>query len=197
MLQAFNQRLLRILQKHRKRMVGWDEILHPDLPKDAVVQSWRGQASLAEGARLGYQGILSNGYYIDLIHPTWRHYAVDPLPAGHALSAEEASRVLGGEATMWAEWVTPETVDSRSGRARAHAERFWSPGRAGCRRHAPAWQGERELRAGPALENPDSAPHGGGATRMPRDARGAGRAGRGLLPARVTKGPAAGDSSGR
>ena len=35
-------------QKHGKNMIGWDEVLHPDLPKDIVVQSWRGQKSLAE-----------------------------------------------------------------------------------------------------------------------------------------------------
>lgn len=128
-LQAyFNQRLSRILTKHGKRMVGWDEILNPDLPKDIVVQSWRGQASLAEGARKGYTGILSNGYYIDLMHPASQHYLVDPLPATLGLSAAEAARVVGGEATMWAEWVTPETVDSRIWpRTAAIAERFWSP----------------------------------------------------------------------
>jgi hexosaminidase len=39
-LQAyFNQRLMRILQKHGKRMMGWDEIINPDLPKNIVVQS--------------------------------------------------------------------------------------------------------------------------------------------------------------
>src|SRR5215813_13746716 len=69
-LQAyFNQRVLKILQKYNKKMIGWDEILHADLPKDAVIQSWRGPASLADAARKGYDGILSNGYYIDLIFP--------------------------------------------------------------------------------------------------------------------------------
>src|SRR5882724_2481753 len=48
-LQAyFNQRVLKILQKHHKKMIGWEEILHPDLPKDAVIHSWRGSASLAD-----------------------------------------------------------------------------------------------------------------------------------------------------
>ena len=128
-LQAyFNQRLSKILKKYGKKMVGWDEILHPDLPKDIVVQSWRGQESLAEGARKGYAGILSSGYYIDLMEPASRHYAVDPLPASLGLTAEESARVLGGEATMWAEWVTPETIDSRVWpRTAAIAERFWSP----------------------------------------------------------------------
>lgn len=128
-LQAyFNRRLSAILRKHRKKMVGWDEILHPDLPKDIVVQSWRGQESLAEAARQGYQGLLSNGYYLDLMETTVRHYLVDPIPAGSTLAPEEAARVLGGEACMWAEFVSPETVDSRIWpRLGAIAERLWSP----------------------------------------------------------------------
>ena len=128
-LQAyFNTRLLKILQKHKKKMVGWDEILQPELPKDAMIQSWRGTAALAEAARKGYDGILSNGYYIDLIQPASQHYAPDPLPADSTLTPEEAKHVLGGEATMWAEWVTPETIDSRIWpRTAAIAERLWSP----------------------------------------------------------------------
>src|SRR5882724_10086901 len=101
-LQAyFNQHLLKILQKHRKKMIGWDEILQPDLPRDAVIQSWRGPASLAEAARKGYDGILSAGYYIDLIYPTTQHYRADPIPADSSLTSDEAKHVLGGEATMW------------------------------------------------------------------------------------------------
>jgi len=128
-LQAyFNTRLLKILQKHGKKMIGWDEILQPELPKDVVIHSWRGSAALAEAARKGYDGILSNGYYIDLIQPASQHYVPDPLPAGSTLTPEEAKHVLGGEATMWAEWVTPETIDSRIWpRTAAIAERLWSP----------------------------------------------------------------------
>ncbi len=129
-LQAyFNRRILQILQKNGKRMVGWDEIVHPDLPRDTVVQSWRGQESLAGGARQGYQGILSNGYYIDLMDPAAQHYAVDPLGEAAAdLTAEERARILGGEACMWGEYVVGETIDSRIWpRTAAIAERFWSP----------------------------------------------------------------------
>jgi hexosaminidase len=124
----FNERVLAIMTKYGKRMVGWDEIFEDGLPKNVVIQSWRGRESLFESARLGYSGILSNGYYIDLIHPTDDHYLNDPLPADSPLTPEEAARILGGEATMWAEYVSPETVDSRIWpRTAAIAERFWSP----------------------------------------------------------------------
>lgn len=129
-LQAyFNQRVQTILSKHHKIMIGWDEVLHPDLPKNVVVQSWRGQESLATAARQGYRGILSFGYYLDLMWPAARHYAVDPMSGQAAtLNADEKARILGGESCMWSEWVTPENIDSRIWpRNAAIAERLWSP----------------------------------------------------------------------
>jgi hexosaminidase len=129
-LQAyFNQRVLKIVTKYHKTMIGWDEVLHPDLPKTVVVQSWRGQASLAAAAKQGYSGLLSFGYYLDLMWPAARHYAVDPMSdAAATLSPEEKTRILGGEGCMWAEWVTPENVDSHIWpRNAVVAERLWSP----------------------------------------------------------------------
>jgi hexosaminidase len=124
----FNQRLLKILEKHGKHMIGWDEILTPDLPKDVVVQSWRGFDSLASGAKNGYQSILSAGYYLNLMSPAADHYLVDPLPQANDLSPEQQERILGGEACMWTEQTTREDIDSRIWpRAAAIAERFWSP----------------------------------------------------------------------
>jgi hexosaminidase len=128
-LQAyFNQRLQKIVAKNHKIMVGWDEILHPDLPKTIIVQSWRGQASLAAAAKQGYSGLLSFGYYLDLMWPAARHYAVDPMADAAAnLTPEEKSRILGGESCQWAEWVTPENIDSHIWpRNAAIAERLWS-----------------------------------------------------------------------
>ena len=129
-LQAyFNQRLQKILSKHQKIMVGWDEILRPDLPKNIVVQSWRGQESLATATQQGFSGMLSFGYYLDLMWPASRHYAIDPMSgAASSLSADERSRILGGEACMWGEWISPENIDSRVWpRTAAIAERLWSP----------------------------------------------------------------------
>ena len=129
-LQAhFNQRIQAIVSKHGKTMMGWDEILNPDLPKSIVIQSWRGQASLAAAAKGGYSGLLSSGYYLDLNQPTSQHYAVDPMTGPTAdLTPEQKQRILGGEACMWSEYVSPENIDSRIWpRTAAIAERLWSP----------------------------------------------------------------------
>jgi hexosaminidase len=129
-LQAyFSGRVQKLVTKRGKTVVGWDEVLVPGVPKDIVIQSWRGQASLAKAAKEGYRGLLSNGYYLDLGWSAARHYAGDPLEGDAAnLSAEEKQRVLGGESCMWSEYVNAENVDSRIWpRNAAIAERLWSP----------------------------------------------------------------------
>jgi hexosaminidase len=129
-LQAyFTERVQKIVAKHGKTMEGWDEILHPDFPKDIIIQSWRGQKSLADAAQQGYRGLLSSGYYLDLMSPTSAHYAVDPFTGPTASLADaDKQKILGGEACMWAEYVSAENIDSRIWpRMAAIAERLWSP----------------------------------------------------------------------
>ncbi len=129
-LQAyFSQHVQELVVKHGKTPVGWDEILVPGVSKNIVIQSWRGSEALATAAKEGYRGILSNGYYIDLGWSAARHYAVDPMGGAAAnLTPEEKARILGGEATMWSEYVNWENVDSRIWpRTAAIAERYWSP----------------------------------------------------------------------
>ena len=129
-LQAwFSARVQKIVASRHKIMEGWDEVLQPDTPKDVVIQSWRGRKSLLDAAQRGYRGLLSNGYYIDLNQPASEHYLVDPLEGiADQLTPDQVSSILGGEATMWSEFVDPEMVDSRIWpRTAAIAERFWSP----------------------------------------------------------------------
>lgn len=173
----FNRRVQGILRKSGKKVIGWDEILMSeiddnaakeafhkgdyktlvltDVPKDIVIQSWRGMEALISAAKNGYRGILSKGYYIDLMQPTSYHYLNDPVPSNNEtiipdseanfnrfesdivdmirkgeriLKPEEEALILGGEATMWTEHVTYETFDSRVWpRTAAIAERLWSP----------------------------------------------------------------------
>ena len=145
----FDERIQKIVAAQGKHMVGWDEVLHPGLPKSVVIQSWRGQPSLWQAAREGYQGILSAGYYLNLMFPASYHYSIDPMkvpppePASDHeqkttinpvpgtpadLTPEQQKKILGGEAAMWEELADPENLDSRLWpRLAAIAERLWSP----------------------------------------------------------------------
>jgi hexosaminidase len=124
----FSQRVLELVKKHNKHMVGWDEILNPELPTDAVIQSWRGAKSLVDAAKRGYQGILSQPYYLDGMKSAEEHYLSDPIPSGADLTDAERKLVLGGEVCMWGEHLNQLSIDSRIWpRTAAIAERFWSP----------------------------------------------------------------------
>jgi hexosaminidase len=130
----FNIRVHAMLKKYGKEVMGWEEIMTPEMPKSALIHSWKGvneglpaKQSLVNAVKSGRKAILSNGYYIDLMLPAAEHYLVDPMPSA-VLTQEEQQRILGGEATMWSELVTPLSIDSRIWpRTAAIAERFWSP----------------------------------------------------------------------
>jgi hexosaminidase len=130
----FTMQLIPMLKKHNKTLMGWEEIMTKDLSKDAIIHSWKGinegvpvGQSLANAVKNGYKTVLSNGYYIDLMLGVENHYLNDPMPKNTSLTAEEKARILGGEATMWTELVTPTNIDSRIWpRTSAIAERLWS-----------------------------------------------------------------------
>jgi len=76
----FNRRVSAILARHGKQMIGWDEILQPDLPKERSSDVPRPAALATRRGRVT-AGCLSHGYYIDLMRPAAEHYFNDPLPA--------------------------------------------------------------------------------------------------------------------
>jgi hexosaminidase len=124
----FNSKLLKLVAKHGKRMIGWDEVLTPGLPKDIAIESWRGTDALATAATQGYPGILAAPYYLDGMATAEKHFLADPIPADTKLNPEQQKNILGGEICMWAEQINAQTIDSRIWpRAAAIAERFWSP----------------------------------------------------------------------
>ena len=130
----FTMQLVPMLKKHGKQLMGWEEIMTKNMSKDAIIHAWRGAnegavpgQSLVDAVKKGYKTVQSNGFYVDLLYPIESHYLNDPMPKGADLTAEEKARILGGEATMWTELVTPLTIDSRLWpRTAAIAERLWS-----------------------------------------------------------------------
>ncbi|WP_456422067.1 beta-N-acetylhexosaminidase [Lutibacter sp.] len=130
----FNLKLEKILAKYGKSIMGWEEIMTNNMTTTALIHSWKGVnenvaagESLIKAAKKGYNTVLSNGYYIDLMQPVSKHYLVNPIPVNNNLTLKEKQRILGGEATMWTELVTSLNIDSRLWpRTAAIAERFWS-----------------------------------------------------------------------
>lgn len=108
-LQAwFNRRVEKILNAHQRRMIGWDEVYHPDLPKSIVIQSWQGQDALGNMAKEGVRGILSTGFYLDQPQPVAYHYRNEPWPQG--LNGQDGVRP-GERAQSW-QFTMPRLKDS-------------------------------------------------------------------------------------
>ena len=133
------------VRSHGLAPMVWDEAFTNGhiLDNNTIVHAWHSLDVLARAVRAGHRTVLSYGYYMDRQDPlcsgkcsgiNWMFsrtylemYAIDPL-RGTNLTADEAARILGGEATMFAESIDNANFDHMAfGRLGAFAERFWSP----------------------------------------------------------------------
>jgi hexosaminidase len=74
----FNRRVTAMALDLGKRVIGWDEVLHPRLPAPVVVQSWRGATARDRALDTGHDCVVSANYYLDLCFPADMHYRFDP-----------------------------------------------------------------------------------------------------------------------
>lgn len=144
----FTARIARFLQSRGRRLVGWDEILEPGMPRQAVVMSWRGiEGALAAAAR-GHDTVLAAHptLYFDNRQSESRGeppgrgrvvslrdvYDFEPMPP--SIAPERRPHVLGLQGNIWTEHIrTEERVAWMTfPRAAAIAELGWSqPARRG------------------------------------------------------------------
>lgn len=109
----FIKRIASFLERHDKKLIGWDEILEGGLAPNATVQAWRGLGGALEAAQMNHYAISSPtshayfDYKLDAIDLE-KVYSFDPIPA--ALPLEKHAFILGGECNMWTEWVPNEQV---------------------------------------------------------------------------------------
>jgi hexosaminidase len=87
-------KLIPMLKKHNKRLMGWEEIM-TKTPKCYPCVERRPGGALITAAKNGYNTVLSNGYY-NLMLSVDSHYLNDPLPKNIVLSPEEKARMGGG-----------------------------------------------------------------------------------------------------
>ena len=139
----FTNRVASFLEKHGRRLVGWDEILEEGIPTSAVIMSWRGIEGALAAARKGHDTVLAPdpALYFDnrqssapdeppgrlrVLATLESVYRFQPMP--EKLAADERKHVLGLQGNLWTEHIRTEP---RVGwmawpRAAAIAELGWS-----------------------------------------------------------------------
>jgi hexosaminidase len=132
------------LEKHGRRLVGWDEILDGgSVPTDATVMSWRGTKGAIAAAKSGHDVVLAPApqLYLDQLQSDHADetagripvqdlatvYAFEPIPK--ELDASQATHVLGAQANAWTEHMpTMKHVEhAMFPRLDALSEVDWSP----------------------------------------------------------------------
>jgi hexosaminidase len=139
----FIRRIEAFLLAHGRRLIGWDEILEGGLAPEATVMSWRGTVGGIDAARQGHDVIMTpaDHAYLDYYQgdpageplaiggfvPLDTAYAFEPVP--RELTPDEAAHVLGGQGSLWTEYI-PTTAQAEYmllPRLLALSEALWSP----------------------------------------------------------------------
>lgn len=140
----FVQRIEKVLEKHGKKMIGWDEILEGGLAPSATVMSWRGEEGGIAAANMNHDVIMTpgaKGMYLDHFqgdskiepvsiggHTTLeKTYSYNPTPT--ELPVEKHHFIQGAQCNIWSEYMyTTDLMEYRMyPRLLAVAELTWSP----------------------------------------------------------------------
>ncbi|KAL4233981.1 hypothetical protein ACF0H5_005636 [Mactra antiquata] len=121
-----------VTQDKKKSFIMWEDVLKntQEVPKDSILQVWLGRPQNVRALNSqGYRALFSSCWYLDSYkrQPMWvDYYNCEPSP--YATESEEKNKLLGGEACLWAEFITTDTLMTFMWpRASAPAERLWSP----------------------------------------------------------------------
>lgn len=114
----FIQRVEKILAKHGKSLIGWDEILEGGLAPNAMVMSWRGEKGGIQAANEGHYVVMTPNSHFYFDHkqkknedsvtiggysPLQRVYSYNPVPA--AIAADKRGFIMGAQANLWTEYI--------------------------------------------------------------------------------------------
>lgn len=93
----FTRGMVGLLANRGRRVIGWDETLHPGMPEGMTVQAWRGASALEAALDAGHDALYSAGWYLDLSYPARLHYGLDPGAPAAELAAAEAALARSAE----------------------------------------------------------------------------------------------------
>ena len=139
----FTRRAGEFLEAHGRKLVGWDEILHKDMAKNAVVMSWRGTQGALDATAQGHDSVLSAWptLYFDnrqgegdglpgrvRMISLKDVYDYSPIPAG--MSEAQQKHLIGIQGNVWTEHIrTKDRAGAMSfPRAAAIADLGWTGG---------------------------------------------------------------------
>jgi hexosaminidase len=139
----FVKRMEKYINSKGKKLIGWDEILEGGLAPDATVMSWRGTKGGIEATEQGHDVIMTpespcyfNFYQgpqneeplaFDAYNPLNKVYEFDPVVP--TMTPQQAKHVLGGQANLWAEFLSDPSASEYMifPRLAALSEVLWSP----------------------------------------------------------------------
>jgi len=114
----FVNRVEKIVQKHGKRMIGWDEVANADLNATSISQFWRNKENAQTAVEKGMKIILSPAEkaYLDMQYDPQSAYGLDwaayiPTDTAYNWSPESYAgvpleNILGIEAPLWSETIS-------------------------------------------------------------------------------------------
>ena len=121
----FTKRVEAFLNKHGRKLIGWDELMESDVNETATIMSWRGVKGGLEASRKGHDVIMAPtshcyfDYYQTKDHE-WEEpfsfanvitvettYGLDPAP--DTLTPEAQKHILGAQANLWTEYIAHES----------------------------------------------------------------------------------------
>lgn len=135
-------RLEKILKKHNRKIIGWDEILGSGASREAGIMTWANPSTAAEGARRGNPVVMAliGHAYFDTAESklpgepptaTWlphipleKAYSWEPRPDG--LDEESAQNILGANGAMWTDQFLhrPEILADKPGEGTTASEAY-------------------------------------------------------------------------
>lgn len=114
----FIQRIEKYLNSKGRQIIGWDEILEGGLAPNATVMSWRGEQGGIEAARQHHNVVMTPSSYCYLNRSGLRnddsltagnYLPIDRVynynPVSDSLTNEESKYIIGGQASLWTEYI--------------------------------------------------------------------------------------------
>ncbi|WP_062061005.1 family 20 glycosylhydrolase [Aquimarina longa] len=122
----FMARVEKILSKHHKKMIGWDEILEGGITATTNIMSWQGEEGGIKAANEGHDVIMTpseycyfNFYQGDFkteplafggYIPLEKVYNYDPIPK--EIEEDKKKHILGAQGNVWSEYTyKDETIE--------------------------------------------------------------------------------------